>query len=63
MSSSRRAVDPVELRCAISEVVGWLDGDDERLERARLADAVRLSLRTLAQIAPGRSVEVRVPPF
>ncbi|GHH36575.1 hypothetical protein GCM10017774_23640 [Lentzea cavernae] len=28
-----------------------------------LAAAVRLSLRTLEQIAPGRSVEVRVPPF
>lgn len=28
-----------------------------------MAAAVRLSLRTLAQVAPGRSVEVRVPPF
>jgi len=28
-----------------------------------LARAVRLSLRTLAADAPGRSVEVRVPPF
>lgn len=28
-----------------------------------MAAAVRLSLRTLAQDAPGRSVEVRVPPF
>ena len=31
--------------------------------RAELATAVRLSLRTLEQVAPGRSVEVRVPPF
>jgi Bacterial SCP ortholog len=31
--------------------------------RPDLAAAVRLSLRTLAQLAPGRSVEVRVPPF
>lgn len=31
--------------------------------RPLLAKAVRLSLRTLAQVAPGRSVEVRVPPF
>ena len=31
--------------------------------RPALAAAVRLSLRTLAQLAPGRSVEVRVPPF
>jgi hypothetical protein len=28
-----------------------------------LARAVRLSLRTLASDVPGRSVEVRVPPF
>jgi hypothetical protein len=28
-----------------------------------LATAVRLTLRTLAHDAPGRSVEVRVPPF
>ena len=32
-------------------------------ERPELATAVRLSLRTLAADAPGRSVEVRVPPF
>lgn len=31
--------------------------------RAELAGAVRLSLRTLAQVAPGSSVEVRVPPY
>ncbi len=31
--------------------------------RAVLAAAVRLSARTLEQVAPGSSVEVRVPPF
>lgn len=31
--------------------------------RQRVAEAVRLSLRTLEQIAPGHTVEVRVPPF
>ncbi len=44
-------------------VWSWLDGDGPEPDRAALASAVRLSLRTLAQIAPGRSVEVRVPPF
>jgi Bacterial SCP ortholog len=41
----------------------WLTGAAEQPPRPPLAAAVRLSLRTLAQDAPGRSVEVRVPPF
>lgn len=41
----------------------WLAGDAPAPPRPALASAVRLSLRTLAQLAPGRSVEVRVPPF
>lgn len=42
----------------------WLR--DESLaapERDVLASAVRLTVRTLAALAPGASVEVRVPPF
>ena len=31
--------------------------------RAEIAAAVRASARYLAQIAPGHSVEVRIPPF
>ncbi|MEV0947713.1 sterol carrier family protein [Rhodococcus sp. NPDC049939] len=61
---SRRAVDPAELRAAVLEVGSWLLGDtDEQPARAQLAAAVRLSARTLEQVAPGSSVEVRVPPF
>jgi Bacterial SCP ortholog len=41
----------------------WLADEAARPTRPLLAAAVRLSLRTLAQAAPGRSVEVRVPPF
>lgn len=41
----------------------WLDGEAEKPPRAELASAVRLSLRTLERLAPGHSVEVRVPPF
>nr|PZM96387.1 MAG: hypothetical protein DIU77_10855 [Thermocrispum agreste] len=46
-------------------VVEWLDADPDAPAppRAQLAEAVRLSLRALAADAPGRSVEVRVPPF
>ncbi|QCQ89800.1 sterol carrier family protein [Rhodococcus sp. SGAir0479] len=61
---ARRAVDPAELRSALLAVGPWLRGEDEaKPARAALAAAVRLSARTLEQIAPGSSVEVRVPPF
>jgi hypothetical protein len=43
-------------------VVAWLDGGAEP-DRRTVAAAVRASLRALAATAPGRSVEVRVPPF
>ncbi|GGS20745.1 MULTISPECIES: sterol carrier family protein [Actinokineospora] len=54
--------DPNDLRAAVAAVLPWLDGG-ERPARPALAAAVRLSLRTLAETAPGRTVEVRVPPF
>ncbi|QDQ90564.1 hypothetical protein FND50_06980 [Rhodococcus sp. WB9] len=61
---SRRAVNPAELRAAVLEVGPWLRGDsEEKPSRTQLAAAVRLSARTLEQVAPGSSVEVRVPPF
>ncbi len=45
-------------------VIPWLRGDtDAAPARSELAAAVRLSARTLEQIAPGSSVELRVPPF
>ena len=33
------------------------------VDRSTLATAVRYTLEELAEVAPGRSVEVRVPPF
>ncbi len=51
------------MREAVAAVRPWLDGEAPQPARAELADAVRLSLRTLEQVAPGNSVEVRVPPF
>ncbi|RZQ65285.1 sterol carrier family protein [Amycolatopsis suaedae] len=58
-----RSVDPAELRAAVQAVSAWLDGAAPDPARPELAAAVRLSLRTMANDAPGRSVEVRVPPF
>ncbi len=62
--AARRSADPAKTRAAVSAVADWLR-DDSRPEptRAELGEAVRLTARTLAAIAPGASVEVRVPPF
>jgi hypothetical protein len=60
---SSRSVDPAELRAAVIALSAWLSGEGPEPARPELAKAVRLSLRTLAADAPGRSVEVRVPPF
>jgi len=51
------------MRAAVAAVEPWLAGEADQPDRPVLAAAVRLSLRVLPQIAPGRSVEVRVPPF
>ncbi len=61
--TGRSSVDPHEMRAAVAAVAPWLAGEAPAPERAVLAAAVRLSLRVLPRIAPGRSVEVRVPPF
>jgi hypothetical protein len=54
----------VKTRVAVSAVADWLrDAGAAEPSRAELADAVRLTARTLAAVAPGASVEVRVPPF
>jgi hypothetical protein len=46
-----------------SEVRKWLTGEGPEPARAVLRAAVKESLGALAAAAPGRSVEVRVPPF
>jgi hypothetical protein len=62
--ASRRSADPAKTRAAVSAVVDWLRDDSLPVPaRTDLAEAVRLTARTLAAIAPGSSVEVRVPPF
>ncbi|NMM82891.1 hypothetical protein B2J88_00655 [Rhodococcus sp. SRB_17] len=60
----RRKVDPAELRAALLAVGPWLkDPELPKPSRAELGAAVKMSARTLEQIVPGSSVEVRVPPF
>jgi hypothetical protein len=60
----RQTPDPAKTRAAVETVLDWLH-DPTRPQPARpeLAEAVRLTARTLAVLAPGASVEVRVPPF
>jgi hypothetical protein len=62
--ATRRSADPAKTRAAVAAVADWLhDAGRTQPERAELAEAVRLTARTLAAVAPGASVEVRVPPF
>jgi Bacterial SCP ortholog len=62
--AARHSADPAMTRAAVSAIADWLR-DESRPEPARteLAEAVRLTARTLAAVAPGASVEVRIPPF
>ena len=54
---ARRRTDPEVGRGALARVL-----EAHTLEPADLRDAVRFLLEELAERAPGRSVEVRVPP-
>lgn len=47
---------------AVSRVLAAIDADEEPI-RVDLAVACRYLARTLAKQAPGKSVELRVPPF
>jgi hypothetical protein len=61
---ARRTADPDKTRAAVLAVVEWLRDESRPVpQRSALAEAVRLTARTLAVTAPGASVEVRVPPF
>ncbi|MEP6761631.1 MAG: sterol carrier family protein [Sporichthyaceae bacterium] len=54
----RRRTDPAAGRAAVTRALGADDPDP-----ADLRDASRFLLEELAARAPGRSVEVRVPPY
>lgn len=55
--------DPLKTREAVDAVAAWLDGEASQPARALLADACRRTARTLAEELPGKTVELRVPPF
>jgi hypothetical protein len=62
---TRRRIGARDLPAALSAVADWL-GDEppaSQPDRSLVAAGVRSSLRALAAEAPGRTVEVRVPPF
>lgn len=62
--AARGSVDPQKTRVAVAAVADWLRTPTHpEPTRTELAEAVRLTARTLAAMAPGASVEVRVPPF
>lgn len=54
----RRRTDPAEGRAAVD---AWR-ADPDGAPRAVVRTAVRFTLEELADVAPGRAVEVRVPP-
>ena len=62
--AGKRSSEPRDIRAAVLRVAYWL-GDDTAPEpdRNEIATAVRLTARALAALAPGASVEVRIPPF
>lgn len=58
---ARRRIDPVEGRATVQ---AWRNAENPaELSRTVRGTAVRFSLEELAALSPGRSVEVRVPPF
>lgn len=62
--AARDRADPAKTRQAVLAVEDWLrDETRPAPDRNALATAVRLTARTLAALAPGASVEVRIPPF
>ncbi|KZS63854.1 hypothetical protein A4G26_10555 [Mycobacterium kansasii] len=62
--ATRGKADPAKTRQAVLAVADWLrDETRPAPDRDALATAVRLTARTLSELAPGASVEVRIPPF
>lgn len=52
-----------DLRAAVDPMRAWLAGEGEQPSRPAVGTAVKTSARWLAQQVPGRSVELRVPPY
>lgn len=65
VAGMRKKIDQAQARAAVIAVKDWILAPEQhdRPTRAELAAAVRLTARTLEDLAPGHSVEVRIPPF
>ncbi len=62
--AARDRADPAKTRQVVLAIADWLRDDNSPApDRDALATAVRLTARTLAALAPGASVEIRIPPF
>src|SRR5271163_2066554 len=62
--AARDSADPAKTRQVVLAVADWLrDETRPPPDQVALGTAVRLTARTLAALAPGASVEVRIPPF
>ncbi|WP_081290478.1 sterol carrier family protein [Mycobacterium asiaticum] len=62
--TARQTPNPAKTRQAVLSLEHWLrDASSPEPDRDTLASAVRLTARTLAALAPGASVELRIPPF
>jgi len=62
--AARERADPAKARQAVLAIADWLRDESRAApNRDDLAAVVRLTARTLAGVAPGASVEVRIPPF
>lgn len=59
---SKRRIPETQGRAAVATALHVLDAGEEQ-DRTVLATAVRYLLEELAELRPGRTVEVRVPPF
>lgn len=59
MPGARRRTDPNAGRAAVD---AWR-ADPPATDRATVGTAVRFTLEYLAELAPGHTVEVRVPPY
>ena len=65
----RTAPSPTDLRAVILSILPWIEDDGAAVpprtapHYRTIAEAVRGSAHTLAELAPGHCVEVRIPPF
>lgn len=62
MAGRRPAPEPEDVRAAVAAVLAASDAGDQP-DAVALREAVKALTRLLAQRHPGRTVEVRIPPY